>query len=182
MSRIGKQPITIPAGVEVTIGANNEITVKGSQGTLVQTMPADMIIKKDGETITVERPSDDKAHRSLHGLTRTLVSNMVIGASEGFKKELEINGVGYRAAKQGNKLVMNLGYSHQVEMEEIDGIKIDVPQPNQIVISGPDKQKVGQFAAQVREKRPPEPYKGKGIKYVDETIRRKEGKAGSKKK
>ena len=182
MSRIGKLPIEIPAGVEVTIGANNEITVKGSQGTLVQTMPADMIIKKDGETITVERPSDDKAHRSLHGLTRTLVSNMVIGASEGFKKELEINGVGYRAAKQGNKLVMNLGYSHQVEMEEIDGIKIDVPQPNQIVISGPDKQKVGQFAAQVREKRPPEPFKGKGIKYVDETIRRKEGKAGSKKK
>lgn len=182
MSRIGKQPITVPAGVDVTIGANNEITVKGALGTLTQTMPVDMIIKKDGDTITVERPSDDKEHRSLHGLTRTLISNMVIGASTGFKKELEINGVGYRAAKQGNKLVMNLGYSHQVEMEEIDGIKIDVPQPNQIVISGPDKQKVGQFAAQVREKRPPEPYKGKGIKYVDETIRRKEGKTGAKKK
>ena len=182
MSRIGKQPITIPAGVDVTIGENNLITVKGAQGTLVQNMHPDMIIKKDGDTITVERPSDDKEHRSLHGLTRTLVANMVKGAGEGFKRELEINGVGYRAAKQGNKLVMNLGYSHQVEMEEIEGIKIDVPQPNQIIISGPDKQKVGQFAAQVREKRPPEPYKGKGIKYVDETIRRKEGKAGSKKK
>ena len=182
MSRIGKMPITIPAGVDVTIGENNVVTVKGAQGTLVKTMPADMIIKKDGDTIVVERPSEEKAHKSLHGLTRTLVSNMIIGASEGFKKELEINGVGYRAAKQGNKLVMNLGYSHQVEMEEIDGIKIDVPQPNQIIISGADKQKVGQFAANVREKRPPEPYKGKGIKYVDETIRRKEGKTGSKKK
>lgn len=182
MSRIGKQPIAIPAGVEVTIGENNLITVKGAKGTLVQTMHPDMIIKKDGDTITVERPSDDKAHRSLHGLTRTLVANMVTGAGEGFKRELEINGVGYRAAKQGNKLVMNLGYSHQVEMEEIEGIKIDVPQPNQIIISGPDKQKVGQFAAQVREKRPPEPYKGKGIKYVEETIRRKEGKTGAKKK
>ena len=182
MSRIGKQPITIPAGVEITIGANNEVTVKGAKGTLVQAMPVDMIIKKDGDTVVVERPSDDKEHRSLHGLTRTLIANMVTGASEGFSKQLEINGVGYRAAKQGNKLVMNLGYSHQVEMEEIDGITIDVPQPNQIVISGPDKQKVGQFAAQVREKRPPEPYKGKGIKYVEETIRRKEGKAGAKKK
>lgn len=182
MSRIGKQPITVPAGVEVTIGENNLITVKGSQGTLVQNMHPDMIIKKDGDTITVERPSDNKEHRSLHGLTRTLVANMVQGAGVGFKRELEINGVGYRAAKQGNKLVMNLGYSHQVEMEEIDGIKIDVPQPNQIIISGPDKQKVGQFAAQVREKRPPEPYKGKGIKYIEETIRRKEGKTGAKKK
>jgi len=182
MSRIGKMPIAIPAGVDVTIGENNVVTVKGAQGTLVKTMPADMIIKKDGETIVVERPSEEKAHKALHGLTRTLVSNMIIGASEGFKKELEINGVGYRAAKQGNKLVMNLGYSHQVEMEEIDGIKIDVPQPNQIIISGADKQKVGQFAANVREKRPPEPYKGKGIKYVDETIRRKEGKTGAKKK
>ena len=182
MSRIGKQPITIPAGVDVTIGANNEITVKGAKGTLVQTMSADMIIKKDGDTIVVERPSDVKEHRALHGLTRTLISNMVVGVSEGYQKQLEINGVGYGAAKQGNKLVMNLGYSHQVEMEEIDGIKIDVPQPNQIIISGYDKQKVGQFAAQVREKRPPEPYKGKGIKYVDEVIRRKEGKTGAKKK
>ena len=145
-------------------------------------MSADMTIKKDGDTIVVERPSDVKEHRALHGLTRTLVANMIIGVSEGYTKNLEINGVGYRAAKQGNKLVMNLGYSHQVEMEEIDGIKIDVPQPNQIIISGYDKQKVGQFAAQVREKRPPEPYKGKGIKYVEEVIRRKEGKTGAKKK
>ena len=182
MSRIGKQPITIPAGVEVKIGANNEITVKGPKGTLVQTMSADMIIKIDGSTVVVERPSDAKEHRALHGLTRTLVANMVTGVSEGYTKNLEINGVGYRAAKQGNKLVMNLGYSHQVEMEEPDGIKIDVPQPNQIIISGYDKQKVGQFAAQVREKRPPEPYKGKGIKYVEEVIRRKEGKTGAKKK
>ncbi len=182
MSRIGKQPITIPAGVEVKVGANNEITVKGPKGTLVQTMSSDMIIKVDGNTVVVERPSDVKEHRALHGLTRTLVANMVIGVSEGYTKNLEINGVGYRAAKQGNKLVMNLGYSHQVEMEEPDGIKIDVPQPNQIIISGYDKQKVGQFAAQVREKRPPEPYKGKGIKYVEEVIRRKEGKTGAKKK
>ena len=182
MSRIGKMPITIPAGVDVTIGANNEITVKGKLGTLNATMSTDMIIKKDGDAITVSRPSDVKEHRALHGLTRTLIDNMVKGVSEGFKKELEINGVGYRAAKQGNKLVMNLGYSHQVEMEEPDGIKIEVPQPNQIVVTGFDKQKVGQIAAQIREKRPPEPYKGKGIKYVDEHIRRKEGKAGSKKK
>ena len=182
MSRIGKQPIAIPAGVDVTIGANNEITVKGPKGTLVQTMSAEMIIKKDADTIVVERPSDVKEHRALHGLTRTLIANMVIGVSEGYTKTLEINGVGYRAAKQGNKLVMNLGYSHQVEMEEPDGIKIDVPQPNQIIISGYDKQKVGQLAAQVREKRPPEPYKGKGIKYVEEVIRRKEGKTGAKKK
>lgn len=182
MSRIGKMPIEIPSGVEVKVGANNEVTVKGANGTLTQQMQSEMIIKVEGNTITVERPSENKLHKSLHGLTRTLIANMVKGASEGFKKELEINGVGYRAAKQGNKLVMNLGYSHQVEMEEIDGIKIDVPQPNQIIISGPDKQKVGQFAAKVREKRPPEPYKGKGIKYIDETIRRKEGKAGSKKK
>ncbi len=182
MSRIGKMPIEIPAGVEVKVGANNEVTVKGAMGTLTQELSSDMIIKVDGNVITVERPSEKKEHKSLHGLTRTLIANMITGASQGFKKELEINGVGYRAAKQGNKLVMNLGYSHQVEMEEIDGIKIDVPQPNQIIISGPDKQKVGQFAANVREKRPPEPYKGKGIKYIDETIRRKEGKTGSKKK
>lgn len=182
MSRIGKMPITIPAGVDVTIGANNEITVKGKLGTLNETMSADMIIKKDGDTITVSRPTDNKEHRALHGLTRTLIANMVTGVSEGFQKQLEINGVGYRAAKQGNKLVLNLGYSHQVEMEEPEGIKIDVPQPNQIVVSGYDKQKVGQIAAQIREKRAPEPYKGKGIKYVDEYIRRKEGKTGAKKK
>jgi len=182
MSRIGKAPIAVPQGVDVSVSAENVVTVKGSNGTLTQAMHPNMIIKKDGDTVTVERPNDEKQNRALHGLTRTLIANMVKGVSEGYKKELEINGVGYRAAKQGNKLVMNLGYSHQVEMEEIDGIKIDVPQPNQIIISGPNKQVVGQFAAKVREKRPPEPYKGKGIKYVEETIRRKEGKTGSKKK
>lgn len=181
MSRIGKMPISVPAGVTITIGANNDVTVKGPKGELKQQLPKDIMIQQSGDTIEVTRPSEIKEHKSLHGLTRSLLHNMVVGVTEGFKKELEINGVGYRAAKQGKKLVMNLGYSHQVEMEEIDGITIDVPQPNQIIISGPDKQKVGQFAANVREKRPPEPYKGKGIKYVDEHIRRKEGKAGSKK-
>lgn len=181
MSRIGKMPITVPAGVTITIGANNEVTVKGPKGELVQQLPKDMILDLNGDTLEVKRPSEIKEHKSLHGLTRTLLSNMVVGVTDGFKKELEINGVGYRAAKQGKKLVMNLGYSHQVEMDEPEGITIDVPQPNQIIISGADKQKVGQFAANVREKRPPEPYKGKGIKYVDEHIRRKEGKAGSKK-
>ena len=181
MSRIGNSPIEVPAGVTVTIGTNNAVTVKGPKGELSRQFSQDMIIEQNGNIIEVKRPSDKKEHRALHGLTRTLLNNMIVGTNELFKKELEINGVGYRAAKQGNKLVMNLGYSHQVEMEEIEGITIDVPQPNQIIISGPDKQKVGQFAANVREKRPPEPYKGKGIKYVDEHIRRKEGKAGSKK-
>ena len=181
MSRIGKMPIEVAAGVTVTVGESNEVTVKGPKGELKAQLSGDMIIEQNGNVIEVKRPSDAKEHRALHGLTRTLLNNMVVGVTDGFKKELEINGVGYRAAKQGNKLVMNLGYSHQVEMEEIDGITIEVPQPNQIIISGPDKQKVGQFAANVREKRPPEPYKGKGIKYVDEYIRRKEGKAGSKK-
>ena len=181
MSRIGNSPIEVPAGVTVTIGTNNEVTVKGPKGELSRQFSQDMIIEQNGNIIEVKRPSDKKEHRALHGLTRTLLNNMIVGTNELFKKELEINGVGYRAAKQGKKLVMNLGYSHQVEMEEIDGITIDVPQPNQIIISGPDKQKVGQFAANVREKRSPEPYKGKGIKYVDEHIRRKEGKAGSKK-
>lgn len=181
MSRIGKMPITVPAGVTVTIGDNNEVTVKGPKGELHQQFAKDMILELNGDVLEVKRPSELKEHKSLHGLTRTLLNNMIVGVTEGFKKELEINGVGYRAAKQGNKLVMNLGYSHQVEMEEAEGITIDVPQPNQIIISGSDKQKVGQFAANVREKRPPEPYKGKGIKYVDEHIRRKEGKTGSKK-
>jgi len=181
LSRIGKMPITVPAGVTVTIGANNEVTVKGPKGELTKQLPKDMILDLNGDTLEVKRPSEVKEHKSLHGLTRTLLANMIVGVTDGFKKELQINGVGYRAAKQGNKLVMNLGYSHQVEMEEIEGITIEVPQPNQIIISGSDKQKVGQFAANVREKRPPEPYKGKGIKYVDEYIRRKEGKAGSKK-
>lgn len=182
MSRIGRAPITVPAGVTVTLGANNDMTVKGPKGTLSQTLHPDMKIQIEGDTITVVRPSEEKIHKSLHGLTRTLINNMVIGVTEGYTKELEVNGVGYRAQKQGKQLVMNLGYSHQVVVDEIPGITIDVPAPNKVVISGPDKQVVGQFAAEVREKRPPEPYKGKGIKYVDEYIRRKEGKAGGKKK
>lgn len=182
MSRIGRMPITVPAGVTVTLTEGNDITVKGPNGTLERTLPADINVSVDNGTITVTRPSDAKEHRSLHGLTRTLVANMVEGVTTGFKKELEINGVGYRAQKQGKKLILSLGYSHPVEMEETATIKIDVPNPNQIIISGPDKQEVGQFAAVVREKRPPEPYKGKGIKYVEETIRRKEGKAGKAKK
>ncbi len=181
MSRIGRMPITVPAGVTVTVGENNFVTVKGPKGTLSQALRPEMIIEQDAGVITVKRPNDEKETVAMHGMTRALLSNMVVGVTEGFKKELEINGVGYRAAKEGNKLVMNIGYSHTVEMPEIDGITIDVPAQNKIVISGPDKQKVGQFAAEVREKRPPEPYKGKGIKYVDETIRRKVGKTGAKK-
>ena len=181
MSRIGRMPITVPAGVEVSIAAGNVVTVKGPKGTLVQTLRPEMILEQEGNIIHVKRPTDDKAHCALHGMTRALLHNMVVGVSEGFKKELEINGVGYRAAKEGKELVMNLGYSHPVKVPEIDGITIDVPAPNKVVISGPDKQKVGQFAAEVREKRPPEPYKGKGIKYVDEVIRRKVGKTGAKK-
>ena len=182
MSRIGRKPIAIPAGVEVTV-EGSMVTVKGPKGTLSNTFNADMAIAVEGNEIIVTRPSDVKEHRSLHGLTRTLIANMVTGVTEGFKKELQVNGVGYRVQKQGNNLVMNLGYSHQVIMPETDGITIEVPAPNSIIITGPDKQKVGQFAAEVREKRPPEPYKGKGIKYIDEHIRRKEGKAakGSKK-
>ena len=182
MSRIGRAPINVPAGVTVTLGDENLVTVKGPKGTLEQKMHSDMQISMDGNVITVVRPSEEKTHRSLHGLTRTLINNMIIGVTEGYSKELDVNGVGYRVAKQGKQLVMNLGYSHQVIMDEIPGITIDVPNPNKIIISGPDKQMVGQFAAEVREKRPPEPYKGKGIKYVDEYIRRKEGKAGGKKK
>ena len=182
MSRIGKKPITIPAGVEVKINGS-EVAVKGPKGELKNTFSADMTIAMEGNEIVVTRPSDVKEHRALHGLTRTLIANMVEGVTNGFTKELEVNGVGYRVQKQGKNLVMNLGYSHQVIMEEIPGISIEVPAPNKIVISGADKQMVGQFAAEVREKRPPEPYKGKGIKYVDEYIRRKEGKAakGAKK-
>ena len=174
-------PITVPAGVEVTIAENNVVTVKGPKGTLTQALRPEMIIEQEGNIIHVKRPSDDKLHCALHGMTRALLHNMVVGVSEGFKKELEINGVGYRAAKEGKELVMNLGYSHLVTMEEIEGITIDVPAPNKVVINGIDKQKVGQFAANVRGKRPPEPYKGKGIKYATETIRHKEGKAGGKK-
>ena len=181
MSRIGRMPITVPAGVEVKIEDNNVVTVKGPKGTLTQALRPEMIIKQEGAVITVARPSEDKFYKSLHGLTRTLIYDMVVGVTEGFKKELDINGVGYKASKEGNKLVMNLGYSHLVTMEEIDGITIDVPGPNKVIINGIDKQKVGQFAANVRSKRPPEPYKGKGIKYVDEVVRHKEGKAGGKK-
>ncbi len=177
MSRIGRAPIAVPAGVDVKIDGST-VTVKGAKGTLTREVSSNMSVNLDNGVITVTRPDDSKENRSLHGLTRTLIANMVIGVSEGFSKELEINGIGYRAAKQGKELVMNIGYSHQVVVPEIDGITIDVPSPNKIIISGPDKQKVGQFAAEVRGKRPPEPYKGKGIKYIDEVIRRKEGKAG----
>ena len=182
MSRIGKKPITVPAGVEVKINGS-EVTVKGPKGELKNTFNADMAIAMEGNEIIVTRPSDDKEHRSLHGLTRTLIANMVEGVATGYSKTLEVNGVGYRVQKQGKNLVMNLGFSHQVIVEEVPGITIEVPGPNQIIISGADKQQVGQFAAEVREKRPPEPYKGKGIKYADEHIRRKEGKAakGAKK-
>ena len=179
MSRIGKMPIEIPAGVNVDIN-ENIVTVKGPKGTLTKELHKDMIIRKDGATVVVERPSDDKIHRSLHGLTRTLVSNMVEGVTKGFEKTLEINGVGYRAQKQGKKLVLTLGYSHPVEMDEPAGITVDVPTPNKLVVKGCDKQEVGEFAAKIRVKRPPEVYKGKGIKYDYEVIRRKEGKTGAK--
>lgn len=177
MSRIGRQPIAVPAGVDVKIDGST-VTVKGPKGTLTRTVHSNMQVAMDNGEITVSRPDDSNLNKSLHGLTRTLIHNMVIGVTEGYKKELEVNGVGYRVAKQGKDLVMNLGFSHQVTMSETEDITIDVPAPNKIIISGPDKQKVGQFAAEVREKRPPEPYKGKGIKYADEHIRRKEGKAG----
>ena len=181
MSRIGRMPITVPAGVEVSVAAGNIVTVKGPKGTLTQQLHPAMMIELDGAVINVKRPSDAKEHRSLHGLTRTLLNNMIVGVNEGYKKELDINGVGYRANKDGNKLVMNLGFSHDVIVPEIEGITIEVPGPNKVIVVGCDKQKVGQFAAEIREKRPPEPYKGKGIKYVDEVIRRKAGKTGGKK-
>ena len=181
MSRIGRAPIAIPAGVTVTVDGTT-VTVKGAKATLTRDVHPNMTVKVEGSEILVTRPDDEKQNRALHGLTRSLIHNMVVGVTEGFKKELDVNGVGYRVAKQGKVLVMNLGYSHQVTMSEIEGITIECPTANKIIISGPDKQKVGQFAAEVREKRPPEPYKGKGIKYVDEHIRRKEGKTGAKKK
>lgn len=181
MSRIGRMPISVPAGVEVK-NDNNCLTVKGPKGELTKQFSKDLGIEIADGVITVTRPSDDKVHRSLHGLTRTLIANMVEGVTNGYSKTLEIEGVGYRAAKQGNKVTLNLGFSHQVIIEETDAIKIDVPQPNKLVISGIDKQAVGQFAAEVREKRPPEPYKGKGIRYAGEHIIRKEGKAGKGKK
>ena len=177
MSRIGRKEIDVPSGVDVTIDGS-VITVKGPKGTLTRQLHKDMIVELEGNVLKVSRPSENKMHKSLHGLTRPLVSNMVEGVTKGFTKELEIQGVGYRAAKQGKDLVMNLGYSHQVIMPETDGITIEVPAPNKIVVSGADKQAVGQFAAVIREKRPPEPYKGKGIRYVGEYVQRKEGKAG----
>ena len=177
MSRIGRAPITVPAGVEVKLDGNH-ITVKGPKGTLERDLAPQMIIEIDGATILVKRPNDEKENRSLHGLTRTLINNMVTGVTTGFSKTLEIQGVGYRAAKEGKNLVMNLGFSHQITMAETDDIQIDVPDANHIVIKGIDNQKVGQFAADTRSKRPPEPYKGKGIRYQGEYVRVKEGKTG----
>ena len=180
MSRIGLKPITVPAGVEVKVADGNVVTAKGPKGTLTKTFHKDMIIKVDGSTVTVERPSEDKLHKSLHGLTRTLVNNMVEGVANGFSKKLEIVGVGYRAQKQGKKLILSLGYSHPVEMEDPEGLTSEVDGQNKIIIKGIDKEKVGQYAAEIRDKRRPEPYKGKGIKYSDEVIRRKVGKTGKK--
>ena len=175
MSRIGRKPINIPAGVTITVN-DGVIEVKGPKGTLDLNYNPAMTVEVQGEEIVVTRPNDEKTNRSLHGLTRTLIANMIVGVTEGYKKELEVNGVGYRVEKKGKQCIMNLGYSHKVIMEDNEDITIEVPDPNKIIIVGIDKQKVGQFAAKVREKRPPEPYKGKGIKYVDEVIRRKEGK------
>jgi len=180
MSRIGRMPIAVPAGVTVTIAENNLVTVKGPKGTLERVLPSELTIKQEGAEIIVTRPNDLKRIKSLHGLTRTLIKNMVIGVTEGYQKVLEINGVGYRAAKQGSKLVLSLGYSHPVELEDPEGVTSVVEGQNIIKIQGIDKEKVGQFAAIIREKRGPEPYKGKGIKYQTETIRRKVGKTGKK--
>ena len=181
MSRIGKKPVAIPAGVTVEVAEGNVITVKGALGTLTKNMHPDMIIKVEGNVLTVSRPTDEANHRALHGLTRTLIANMIEGVSKGYSKELDVNGVGFRVEKKGKQLVMRLGFSHEVIMEEIDGITIECPTPNKILVKGIDKQIVGQFAAEVRGKRPPEPYKGKGIKYTTEVIRRKVGKTGGKK-
>ena len=180
MSRIGRMPIALPAGVTVDIAENNKVTVKGPKGTLERVLPAEMEIKLDGTTVTVSRPNDLKKMKSLHGLTRTLINNMVVGVSEGFEKKLEVNGVGYRAQKNGKVLVLSLGYSHPVEMEDPEGLEVTVEGQNLITVKGIEKEKVGQYAAEIRGKREPEPYKGKGIKYVDEVIRRKVGKTGKK--
>ena len=178
MSRIGKKPITIPAGVEVKIEADNLVTVKGPKGTLVKKLHPDMVLRQEAGVITVELKNPEQDN--LQGLTRTLLNNMVVGVTEGFRKELEVNGVGYRVQKQGNKLVMNMGFSHTVEFEDRGDVKIEAPNPNSIIVTGPDKEVVGQLAAEIRKVRPPEPYKGKGIKYIDERIIRKEGKMGKK--
>ena len=180
MSRIGKMPIAIPAGVTVDIAENNKVTVKGPKGTLERVLPAEMEIKTEGDEIIVNRPNDLKKMKSLHGLTRTLINNMVVGVTEGYEKKLEVNGVGYRAVKKGKLLTLSLGYSHPVEMEDPEGIEVVVEDANTLVVKGIDKEKVGQYAAEIREKRAPEPYKGKGIKYADEVIRRKVGKTGKK--
>ena len=180
MSRIGRMPIAIPAGVTVEIAENNKVTVKGPKGTLERVLPSEMDIKMEGSEIVVSRPNDLKKMKSLHGLTRTLINNMVIGVTEGYEKKLEVNGVGYRAQKQGKKLVLSLGYSHPVEMEDPEGLETVLDGQNIIVVKGIDKEKVGQYAAEIRAKRAPEPYKGKGIKYADEVIRRKVGKTGAK--
>ena len=182
MSRIGNMPIAVPQGVTVTVGEGNEVTVKGPNGTLTRKLHPDMIIEQQASEIIVKRPTEDKMHKSLHGLTRTLINNMVIGTTQGFSKELEINGVGYRAQMQGKTLVLSLGYSHPVEYVAMEGITIEVPAPNKILVKGANKENVGATAAKIREYRQPEPYKGKGIKYIDEVIIRKEGKAGAKKK
>ena len=180
MSRIGRLPIAIPAGVTVEIAENNKVTVTGPKGTLSRGLPTEMKIEKDGESIVVTRPNDLKRMKSLHGLTRTLINNMVVGVTAGYKKELEVNGVGYKVQKQGKTLVLSLGYSHPVEMTDPEGVDSAVEGQNKIIITGIDKEKVGQYAAEIRDKRRPEPYKGKGIKYVDEVIRRKVGKTGKK--
>ncbi len=179
MSRIGRHPVEVPAGVEVKIAENNVVTVKGPKGTLEKALPTEMSIKLEDGQVVVTRPNDLKKMKSLHGLTRTLIQNMVIGVSQGYEKTLEVNGVGYRAQKQGKKLVLSLGYSHPVEMEDPEGLESTVD-GNKIVVKGIDKEKVGQYAAEIRDKRRPEPYKGKGIKYADEVIRRKVGKTGKK--
>ena len=180
MSRIGRMPIAIPAGVTVTIAENNKVTVKGPKGTLERVLPAEMSIKEEDGQIIVSRPSDLKKMKSLHGLTRTLINNMIVGVTAGYEKKLEINGVGYRAQKQGKKLVLSLGYSHPVEMGDPEGLESTMEGQNVIIVKGIDKEKVGQYAAEIRDKRRPEPYKGKGIKYADEVIRRKVGKTGKK--
>ena len=182
MSRIGRMPITVPAGVTVTVAEGNVVTVKGPKGELSRALRPEMIIKQEGNTITVERPSDDKLHRSLHGLTRTLLHNMVVGVTDGYSKELEVNGVGYRVAKEGKNLVMNLGFSHQVNIPDTEDCTIVWQDPNHFTVTGIDKQKVGQYAAEIRAKKPPEPYKGKGIRYEGEVVKHKEGKAGKGKK